>query len=622
MDYLELERVHDAARAELREELERDTDLESPLPQLALPYPGLGQRGGRCDRKPPQLTLLVDCAAPQPTRIEELETGWEDAPTEALAQRVLWATKHRGRPSGLSPEDYGAQREWTVARSLTWQFFQNCRELPSAPIVWRDRFGDAAVVLGFLRWARRLGRHGITLSGPQWASVLGVSVPTVWRYLQRLERAGYLIRMRRWKPGRGGLPVALAANWYGLGPQALATLAALDEPASAVARARLKVRRKHLRAEGRRRGVPLVAGETFPPLEEYLDLALRACVLARTKDAERYTAFLAGDVPEDYTTAPLPTFVLEVGSLAESPQVELDGPDIIDVQCHEAPEPVELAALEVAVALAGELNHRGLGVDQELPKVLPQELERGVGLDGQLVPPHEQEFGHTPERRAVGAGIRARLVGPRGDSHAGRHARLVARRMPFDQCPTREATPGRGAFEARAAHPSADNSDLRAGVFSRDLRSAAPAIPISPRDGSPLGVLKPKRTGPQARDEAALRASPEPRQPPATAQGLLAGSDSAGADVLFAAHPHFARLMSSTGILREWAILYSGADKNGDTPGGNDGDEHKPNTDRDLRTVRPQSLDVREVDPPGAGPAASGGGAPCPGWASSPLLDD
>lgn len=587
VDYHELERVHDAARAELREELEKDTDLESPLPQLALPYPGLGQRGGRCDRKPPQLTLLADCVAPRPTRIEELETGWEDATTEALAQRVLWATKHRGRPSGLSPEDYGAQREWTVARSLTWQFFANCRELPGVPVVWRDRFGEAARPLGFLLWARRLGRHGITLSGPQWAAVLGVSIATVWRYLQRLERAGYLIRMRRWKPGRGGLPVALAANWYGLGPQALATLAALEEPAAAVARARLKVRRKHLRAEGRRRGVALVAGETFPALEEYLDLSLRACVLARSREAERYTAFLAGDVPEDFATAPLPTFVLEVGSLAGGVELDqLDGPDVVDLLSEET--------------MVDPLNHEASLEVEGLP-----------------------ELSAHPPGECVKLQDRPRLVAPRDRSRRRRHGVVVPARPPVDHSPGQKAAPGRAAFGERAATPARDNSDLRAGVFSRDPRLTGAAIPISVRDGSPLGVIKPERTGPQARGEGPPLASPARRQPPTAAHGLPAGSDFAGADVLFAAHPHFARLMASAGVvLRECAILYGGAAKIGDTPGGDDGNQHKPDTNRDLRAVRPQSLDVREVATPETCSRTGGDDPESPGWPPHAILDD
>lgn len=329
LDFAELERVHETAKEQHDQALERELD-EPPVEQVDLPYPGIGrldaqgrpQRGGRIDRKPPELSLLAGCAAPHRTRLE-LETGWEDATSAALAQRVIWAVNHRGRPGGMRPEDYAAQRELTVARSLTWGFFKGCVELPGAPIAWQQRFGGAAVVLGFLLWARRLGRDGITASGPQWASILpgrtpgkGCALSTVWAHMQALERAGYLIRLRRYKPGRGGNPVALTANWYALGPRALADLEATRRPGPIVKRRRAAIRRRHLLTEGRRRNVNLLAGTSFPTVEEFAAETLAAFELAQVRDEVRLAALVAGEAPDDFTTARLPTFVVQLGELA------------------------------------------------------------------------------------------------------------------------------------------------------------------------------------------------------------------------------------------------------------------------------------------------------------------
>lgn len=319
LDFAELERIWTQDAAELRTELDADHDIAPPQVAQAATYPGLGQTGGRYDRRPPQLQLIADAHPPaeQQTRLE-LETGFEDASPEQLAALVGFAFLHRGRPAtqqhpgGLSSHDYAAQRELTVARSLTWDFFVNCRELPSAPIVWREMWGDAADVLGFLLWARRLGRVGITLSGPQWAAVLGVSEATVWRYLQRLERGGYLIRLRRYKPGLNGRPVALTSNWYAFGPAALASLRQLDAPEPSVKRARLRVKRRHLRALGRRRGVDLLRGYQWPSRAAYAAQVCTGYLAARDRDRERWQLFQEGIAPVDFATSFRPGFVFEL----------------------------------------------------------------------------------------------------------------------------------------------------------------------------------------------------------------------------------------------------------------------------------------------------------------------
>lgn len=328
IDFAELERVHDEAREQHDQALA--AEFEPPIEQVDLPYPGIGrltadgrpQRGGRIDRKPPELTLLAGCAAPHGTRLE-IPTGYEDATDAKLAQRVIWAVNHRGRPGGLRPDDYAAQRELTVARSLTWAFFKNCVELPGAPIAWQQRFGGAATILGFLLWARRLGRSGITASGPQWAAILpgripgkGCAVSTVWAWMQLLERRGYLIRLRRYKPGRGGNPVALTANWYALGPRALADLGEVRRPTAIIRRRRAAIRRRHLAAEGRRRGVNLLKGGSFPTVEVFAEETLAAYELAQVRDEARVDAFRRGEAPADFTVAQLPAFVIQLGELA------------------------------------------------------------------------------------------------------------------------------------------------------------------------------------------------------------------------------------------------------------------------------------------------------------------
>lgn len=440
----ELERSYQEAQQDLEDTLDRDEDIQPPG-QQQFPYPGLDQIGGNYGREQPQLSLLAACLPPQPTRLD-IDTGWGDADVVSLAERLGFVAKHTGRPKGLSPSDYAAQREWTIARSLSFEFFLNCQELPSAPVVWRDRFGDAAVILGFLLWARRLGRHGITLSGPQWATVLGVGIATVWRYLRALEQAGMLIRMHRWKPGKGKRPVALTGNWYGFGPAALATLAELEKPQDAVKKARLRLRRRHLRAKQRREGRQLLRGYAYPPQEEWLAQQLASTEQGLRRDEARWVDFQAGIAPSDFTSTVVPSFVVtwerNYNYADESPL---------------APVPAPLVeAVPASIVVVAPPDHRQ-GGNEEGPLIDPVsgrdvdvDVEKDVDLD--VVNLATQNTGNGGETRGTGH-----------DTSVG--------------APD-EPTSSRGRESAR-----------------RSEKPAA-AIPISARDGASVEGLKPERNGP------------------------------------------------------------------------------------------------------------------------------
>ena len=513
LDYAELERVWEEERATHRAELDEDRDLEGDVAQLDVPYPGLGrvdkegrpQRGGRIDRQPPQLSLLAGCCPPpeRATRLS-LETGYEDASSEQLAERLGWVFKHRGRPEGLSHADYAAQRELTVARSIGWAFLEKCKDLPSVPVIWSAKFGAAALILGYLLWSRSLGRAGLTASGKNWRAVLPgrrpgepLAMSTVWAWLQRLERAGYLIRLRRWKPGINGRPVALTANWYGLGPRALADLAggAVDRPEVTIQRQRARVRRRHLRAEGRRRGVDLLAGYAFPSLPEYAAQVLDAWTNAQRNDDARVRAWRAGTMPSDWSaTARRPSFVFD---LAADEVVVFDR---LSVVATDAAEPVELSAVEHPEGLSSEL-------DGEVFEPLEPELERRTN-GNEIAEVRRLLQGASEEQdRQFMPGITGRTGGARGS-----HKRGVAR--PQQPIPA----PGRRTFAARCA--SASPGALGC-VSGRSSREPPPAIPIRSTDAPPLGCETSIRNGPEAGGAAARRARDNERDRPATARGPL-----------------------------------------------------------------------------------------------------
>lgn len=512
LDFAELERVWTEQREALRDELDADHDLEGPSPpQLDIPYPGLGQRGGRYVdkndkvRQPPQLELLARCAPPQLTRIEALETGFEDVSSEELARRLHFVFQHRGRPKGLSPADYGAQREWTVARSLTWSFFESCSEIPGVPVAWREMFGDAAQVLALALWARRLGRVGFTLSGPQGCTVLDTSIASWWRWVQTLERAGYLIRLRRWKPGKVG-PVASTSNWYGLGPKALADLERLADPKPVMRRGRQRLRRQHRRAEGRRRGLDLLPGYKFPSLAAFVGLTLSAYQAAQTRDAQRWADFQAGIPPSDFTTASAPTFIIP---LEELDQLRRLG-SIVDAEPAEA---VELATRENFVGVLEEVI-----ADQGVDEVLEPLAE--TRSDGREVAPV----------RGLVIGAEEQVTGQLepGLARRTRERRRVHRRGVV-RPPGPITPPGQKAFEARCA---TSQSGGVGAVTGRDTRERSSEIPISQRIGAPERREKNLRTGPPSGASGPPQPPREPADRPATGSGPPGEPGSTAATVL------------------------------------------------------------------------------------------
>lgn len=488
----ELERVYQEAQAELAEELDRDDDLQ-PAPQQVLPYPGLQQIGGNYGRSQPQQALLVACAPPVPSRLD-IDTGWGDASVEELAKRLGFVAKHTGRPKGLSPDDYAAQREWTIARSLSWEFFLNCQELPSAPVIWRDRFGDSATVLGFLLWARRLGRHGVTLSGPQWATILGVGIATVWRYLRTLERAGMLIRMHRWKPGRGARPTALTGNWYGFGPVALETLKELEAPKDAVKKARLRLRRRHLRAKQRREGRQLLRGYAYPPQEEWLAQTLAATDRGLRRDDQRWADFQAGLPPTDYTSTVVPSFVV---TWEYSYSGEFAAGDTV----HVAVADDELPTTELVVEGREDRLEASKGEPLGGPKHPTKE-------DGNLTPDSIQRL-------------------QRSTDLTNKERNLATPLRPSPEIVLESAGQGEGRPQARLAghvgyvaeDPPTDQPSAR--EPRHGFKKGGPEIPISQRDGAPEEGLKPERTGPLGSRTGPPKPIRERPPPSATACGPL-----------------------------------------------------------------------------------------------------
>ncbi len=517
LDFAELERIWTQDAAELRSELDADHDIAPPQVAQAELYPGLGQTGGRYDRRPPQLQLIADAHPPaeQRTRLE-LDTGFADASPEQLAALVGFAFLHRGRPAtqqhpgGLSSYDYAAQRELTVARSLTWDFFAACRELPSAPVVWREMWGDAADVLGFLLWARRLGRAGITLSGPQWAAVLGVSEATVWRYLQRLERGGYLIRLRRYKPGLNGRPVALTSNWYAFGPAALASLRQLDAPEAAVKRARLRVKRRHLRALGRRRGVDLLRGYQWPSRAAYAAQVCTGYLAARDRDRERWQLFQEGIAPVDFTTSYRPGFVFELEP-GDPLERRLVGGELVEVV-----DQGDVSVIEVSDA----------GRPAPAPdagSVAEVSIDRERRIAGRE---NRQRHARRSERRGDDRGQRrAGEVGEEVNDAAD-----TRRGRAHDGCVAPPPGPiTMSAFFRRCA-------DARSGaVGAVSRRESRGEITISQMDGPPLErAERIKGLAPGARDTGPPRAAAAPPARPATDGGPLEGTKNAKAAVLLA----------------------------------------------------------------------------------------
>lgn len=523
LDFAELERIWTQDAGELRAELDADHDIARPQPAQAELYPGLGQTGGRYDRRPPQLTLIADAHPPaeQRTRLD-LDTGFADATPEQLAALVGFAYLHRGRPAterhpgGLSSYDYAAQRELTVARSLTWDFFAACRELPSAPVVWREQWGDAADVLGFLLWARRLGRVGITLSGPQWATVLDVSEATVWRFMQKLERGGFLIRLRRYKPGLNGRPVALASNWYAFGPAALASLRELDAPEAAVKRARLRVKRRHLRALGRRRGVDLLRGYQWPSRAAYAAQVCTGYLAARDRDRERWELFEQGIAPVDFTTAYRPGFVFELEP-GDPLERRLVGGELVEVVDQGDVSVVEVldAGRPAPAPDAGRVAE--VRLDRERRIARREHRQR----DARPSERRGDDRGQRREVRGRGVGL-GEEVNDAADARRGRvaHGGCVA------------PAPGpitMTAFFRRCA-------DARpGGVGAVTQRESRGEITISGRDGPPLErAERIKGLAPGARDTGPPRKAAAPPGPPATGAGPLEGAKTSKAAVLLA----------------------------------------------------------------------------------------
>ena len=506
LDFAELERVWDAERERHRAELDADRDLEGDALQLDVPYPmpdTPDHRGGKVDRTPPQLSLLMGVFPENATRLE-MKTGHELDDPEKLARRLEWVFKHRGRPEGLSPDDYGAQRELTVARSLSWAFFEQCKDTPAVPVCWREKFANAAIVLGYLLWARNLGRAGVTMSAKNWAAVLPgriigkpCSIATVWRHLQFLERAGYLIRLRRWKPGLGGRPVALAKNWYGLGPRALADLegSTVGRPEVTVARAVARVKRRHLRAEGRRLGVDLLAGYAFPALHEFTEQILDTWTAAQAHDEARVAAWRAGEVPTDWSPiAQRPSWVFELAS---------DELEVFDALAAGDPESSDRSQEAASSANAtGDVHVEG---DHLILEPLGPELERSPDDVGIAEVRRLLRGANKEEHRKIVPGVTARARTSQG-GHRGsvaRHHRPIP-------------SPGRETFAERCATSRAGAVGC---VSRRDSREQPPAIPIASSDVPPQGCEKSIRTGPQARDAAARRARDCERQKPAGASG-------------------------------------------------------------------------------------------------------
>lgn len=463
----ELERTYQEARAEYEEALDRDEDLEPPAAQQPLPYPGLGQHGGNYGREQPELPLLVACSPPKPTRLD-VDTGWGDASPVELAKRLEQVAMHTGRPKGLSPSDYAAQREWTIARSLSWEFFLNCVELPGAPVVWRDRFGDAAQVLGFLLWARRLGRHGITLSGPQWATVLKVGIATVWRWMRQLELAGMVIRMHRWKPGRGKRPVALTGNWYGFGPAALATLAELESPQDVVKKARLRVRRCALRAKQRREGRQLLRGYAYPNQDEWLSTQLQSTERGLRRDETRWADFQAGIAPSEFTSTHVPSFVV---TWEFSFGASIDpAPLTTQETCPPVPHAHEPSpALPVFSLAAEDLS------DVEAKPPCPTTTTTPPSRPGWTTAPSKSSGGPVSATRDAGSDVQPDLTTDHRADRDGAHG------------------------------------------FENDTSE----IPISPRIGAPLEGLKPERKGPDGPKTRPPLATREHSPPPAQVAGPL-----------------------------------------------------------------------------------------------------
>ena len=291
-------------------------DHLAPLPplerQVELPTSDRDGPGGRIVRPPPEVDALVAIAdALSHPRRWGLRGDERVAALDAreLAERLQWVYEHRKR--GLSPWDYAVQREWTQARSVNagwWLRSKAPRTLPTVPEALGRLVGNNKArrdVLGLVTQAARCGYLGVTGSGPDLAALLGCAVSTFWAAVAWLESRGLIVRMRRYKPGKGKCPVGLNDNWYGPGPELLRrrelwNQGDLDDEALRIAgREAAKARARHRRTRHRieiRRGRSQPTGRApvsrVEWLESHLDGAARA-ELAGDELAARVAAIKA-----------------------------------------------------------------------------------------------------------------------------------------------------------------------------------------------------------------------------------------------------------------------------------------------------------------------------------------
>jgi len=286
-------------------------DHLAPLPPLAaqveLPSSDREGPGGRTVRPPPQVDALVAIAESiaHPRRWA-LRGDERVAALDAreLAERLQWVYEHRRR--GLSPWDFAIQREWTQARSVNCGWWLRSKAPATLPTICEALgrlVGNVKTrrdVLALVTQAGRCGYLGVTGSGPALAALLGCAVSTFWAAVAWLESRGLLVRMRRYKPGKGGCPVGLHDNWYGPGAELLSRrelwdqIDLEDERLRIAGREAAKARARHRRARHR---IEIRRGRALPSapapvgrvewLETHLDGAARADAAADDLAARR-----------------------------------------------------------------------------------------------------------------------------------------------------------------------------------------------------------------------------------------------------------------------------------------------------------------------------------------------
>ncbi len=202
----ELEEIHDGLQESLLEPPRYQAPDVEHLRQLAAHVP-IASRNAKIDH-PESVTRVCDVA--------QLSTA-------ELAERVaVWVHRHRRR--GLSDLDLACQREWS-ARALGVGYFYGRSFRPWLPmelvgVCGPRRAPVREMVLAALSLSLVKGRNGICIGAPDAEMLWGIPASTWWACIAWLEKAGLLVRMRRFKNNdvKGQAPVHLCPNWYGPGP--------------------------------------------------------------------------------------------------------------------------------------------------------------------------------------------------------------------------------------------------------------------------------------------------------------------------------------------------------------------------------------------------------------------